>query len=504
MRLFTNFFTIALILFGSLNIFAQGVAINTDGSAANSSAILDASSSSKGVLIPRMSLAERNSIASPATGLLIYQTDNTPGFYFYNGSNWVVIGSEAIDINSLADGSSDGSNLFLGSGAGTFQSVGNSNTGTGINALNQNSSGEWNCAFGKGALENNTSSQNTAVGGCALYSNSGGFHNVAIGRSTLFANANGGQNTVIGADAGSNCGSFISGSVFLGYQAGKNETNSNRLYIENSESSSPLIYGEFDNNKIRINGNFEVSDTMKVEGPSIMTQIAINTDGSDADGSAMLDVKSTTKGFLPPRISLLEIYAIDNPAEGLIVYNTTYKKPVFYDGSYWLCFDGQQMLPPAIGDFIAGGIVFYLDGSGGGLVCAVSDQDGGSGIQWENGSYSTTGATDTAIGSGQANTTTIINSQGAGSYAATVCENYSGGGYNNWFLPSKDELNEMYINKATIDATALANEGTAFVSTLYWSSTEVWEFAWGQHFNDGAQWNAGKGCTYRVRAVRVF
>jgi len=48
----------------------------------NTSAILDASSSSKGVLIPRMSLEQRNNIISPATGLLIYQTDNTPGFYF--------------------------------------------------------------------------------------------------------------------------------------------------------------------------------------------------------------------------------------------------------------------------------------------------------------------------------------------------------------------------------------------------------------------------------------
>ena len=260
MKTFTYFFTVLIILFGSMSIFAQGVAINTDGSAANNSAILDASSISKGVLIPRMSLEQRNNIISPATGLLIYQTDNTPGFYFYNGSIWVVIGSEAININSLSDGNSNGSNLFLGSGAGVFQSTGNSNTGTGINALNQNSSGEWNCAFGKGALENANASQNTAIGGCALYSNTTGYHNVGLGRSALFSNTTGSDNTVIGSDAGSNCGSSISGSVFLGYQAGKNENNSNKLYIENSESGSPLIYGEFDNNLLKFNGSLELAN----------------------------------------------------------------------------------------------------------------------------------------------------------------------------------------------------------------------------------------------------
>ena len=57
----------------------------------NSSAILDVSSTSKGVLIPRMTSTQRNSIASPATGLLIYQTDASTGFYFYNGSSWMSV-----------------------------------------------------------------------------------------------------------------------------------------------------------------------------------------------------------------------------------------------------------------------------------------------------------------------------------------------------------------------------------------------------------------------------
>lgn len=64
---------------------AQGIAVNGDGSDPDATAILDVKSVTKGLLIPRMTQAQRNAIGSPATGLIIYQTDNVTGFYFYNG-----------------------------------------------------------------------------------------------------------------------------------------------------------------------------------------------------------------------------------------------------------------------------------------------------------------------------------------------------------------------------------------------------------------------------------
>ena len=76
-------------LFASSLSFAQNVGINGTGALPDGSAMLDVSSTTKGFLTPRMTLTERNAIASPATGLLIYQTDNTPGFYYYNGTAWV-------------------------------------------------------------------------------------------------------------------------------------------------------------------------------------------------------------------------------------------------------------------------------------------------------------------------------------------------------------------------------------------------------------------------------
>src|SRR5688572_21202232 len=72
---------------------AQNVAINSDGSTAHPSAMLDVKSFNKGFLAPRMTMAQRNAIVSPAAGLLIYQTNGTAGLYSFNGSAWVPVGS---------------------------------------------------------------------------------------------------------------------------------------------------------------------------------------------------------------------------------------------------------------------------------------------------------------------------------------------------------------------------------------------------------------------------
>ena len=72
----------------------EGVAINNDGSAPDGSAILDLKSTTKGILIPRMTESQRTLISNVATGLLVYQTDGTSGFYFYNGSAWVSLSED--------------------------------------------------------------------------------------------------------------------------------------------------------------------------------------------------------------------------------------------------------------------------------------------------------------------------------------------------------------------------------------------------------------------------
>jgi len=87
---------IAVSSFVSGKAAAQGMAVNTTGTAAATSAVLDVSSTTQGMLVPRMDSAQRSLIATPATGLLVYQTNGvTPGFYFYNGSAWASLSGGA-------------------------------------------------------------------------------------------------------------------------------------------------------------------------------------------------------------------------------------------------------------------------------------------------------------------------------------------------------------------------------------------------------------------------
>jgi len=147
-----------------------------------------------------------------------------------------------------------------------------------------------------------------------------------------------------------------------------------------------------------------------------------------------------------------------------------------------------------IGQNYCGGIIFYIDGTGQhGLIAAPSDQS--SGRQW--GCKGTLiGGTSTAIGTGQANTTAIVNGCSDGNIAARVCDELVLNGYSDWFLPSSDELNQMYLQKIVIGG---------FSGYFYWSSSEYSDSsAWNQYFWNGSQNDPWKTGEYCVRAIRAF
>jgi hypothetical protein len=144
----------------------------------------------------------------------------------------------------------------VGSGAGTSGNTQSTHIGY---QAGLNNGGTFSTTLGASAGRQGTKNSIVAIGANANY-NIGGNFSVAIGKDS----AAGTDTVTIGYDAGSNS----TDSVFIGYQAGNQETNNNRLYIENSNSTTPLIYGEFDNDLVRINGDFEVTGGVKIEKTS--------------------------------------------------------------------------------------------------------------------------------------------------------------------------------------------------------------------------------------------
>ena len=148
----------------------------------------------------------------------------------------------------------------------------------------------------------------------------------------------------------------------------------------------------------------------------------------------------------------------------------------------------------------AGGKVFYLSDNTGlhGLEAAPADINNGAVYDWGCNGTSITGAQGAAVGTGAANTAAIVTTCSEANTAAKMADAYTLNGYNDWFLPSKDELYLLYLQKNVVGG---------FANNYYWSSSEyVSNNAWSQYFDYGNQpnFNYGKNFTFPVRAVRAF
>ena len=235
-------------------------------------------------------------------------------------------------------------------------------------------------------------------------------------------------------------------------------------------------------------------------------QIGINNETPDA--SAALDITSTTGGLLVPRMTETQRDAISPAATGLMIYQTDGTAGFYYyNGSSWATLGAATSPTYSIGDVVNGGVVFWIDSTGQhGLVAAFSDV--ATSVEWgcygtdlpnvpnvpfNGGNPSGLGA---EIGDGFNNTNNILKDCPTAP-AALAARSYGP----DWFLPSAKELNQMYINKTTLEGVS----GFTAFSNYYWSSTEIDnDTAWGQFFGNGYQGINNKYFTVTVRAVRAF
>jgi len=263
-----------------------GIGTSTPDSSARLQIDANAATNAKGFLLPRVTAAQKVGIVSPATGLIVYQTDGTQGFYYYDGSSWnllpsasnvvpysgasrsVNLGNYDLTVNGLTVGRGNGnvsSNTASGYQALYSNTTGGSNTAFGYSALYRNN-GSGNSAIGFEALRNNMSSNNVALGYRSLYKTEFGGDNVAIGSEALYNNVYGSYSIAIGSRALLSYNQSSSGyNTAIGYYS----QSSNQYGIHNVAvgyySLYSLFFGYynvgFGNNALKMNsgGNYNTA-----------------------------------------------------------------------------------------------------------------------------------------------------------------------------------------------------------------------------------------------------
>ena len=337
------------------------VGINSDISDPDPSAMLDISSSDKGILIPRMDSTNRKAISNPATGLMVYDS-TTHSFWYHANATWnnlnrtfladtdgdtkiqveesddddiirfdlggteymrldsgrieilntggsVFIGEGAganddyTDNQNVFIGDSSGysnitgwNNIFQGYQSGYFNIGGNNNVFQGYESGYFNTSGHSNIFQGSRSGYHNTSgysnvfqgfysgsnntygNSNVFQGSLSGFNNTLGSSNIFLGHHTGFFNETGNNNVFLGYQSGYR--TTGSQNVFLGFRAGYNETGSNKLYIDNSDTSTPLIYGDFDSDSLQINGTLNINGVYEFPIVDGTANQVLATDGS--------------------------------------------------------------------------------------------------------------------------------------------------------------------------------------------------------------------------------
>jgi hypothetical protein len=362
-----------------LNANTNNIGIGTN--APNASSILDLTSTTQGLGLPSMTTTQQNAIATPRTGLEIYNsTLLTP--QFYNGSVWTggwnKRGNAGTDAANDFIGTTDGVDVMFRRGnvrAGFLNSSLN-NTSFGVTSMPTNVTGAQNAAYGSNSLPVLTSgSSNSSYGYFSLYNNTTGANNSAFGNNSLASNVSsnsnsafgfqalnsvtGAQNTGVGHRAGLSS-TIGNNNVSVGFDATAATTGGDNTALGSYASaattgSQNIAVGRSSNSGTTGSKNLVLAYSGSLPTATSSNQMNIGNVlwGADCSGtgttaagslsvgvntpnaSAIFDIVSTTKGLGLPSMTTTQQNAIGTPRAGLAVYNSTLGFPTYYNGTTW-------------------------------------------------------------------------------------------------------------------------------------------------------------------------
>jgi uncharacterized protein (TIGR02145 family) len=377
--------------------------------------MLDVKSNSKGLLVPRLTELQRSNISNPATGLMVFQTDGEQGFYYNVGTpetpSWLMLSSTLITQMSDADNdtkvqvekTSDEDKIhFDVAGSESMTIDGTGNVGIGNNTpsiLVDVKPGEVIGTSSTNNSQHDISNRETKVSFGAIVSD----------YPSEFAGM------TVKVDSGTaGCGNRAD-IVFNTWEC---NTDWSREIMRIHGNGNIGIDTINPSAKLHVNGDLKVEG--RINGSisfNSLGNVAITDDnGHTADESAMLDVYSTDKGFLPPRMTTAQRDSIDSPVAGLVIYNTDENMIQNYNNTLWINMDGSPCVETT--GTISGDTSLAANATGKIYsIAAVNNAD----------NYTWTVPAGASITSGQGTTSITVNFGGQGGNVSVTASNTSCG-----------------------------------------------------------------------------